>query len=140
MTETDWVGTGWANRRVLVTGHTGFKGSWLAIWLHRLQAEVHGIALEPPSTPSVFETAAVGKIVASDRRIDIRDADALRRAVDEIKPEIVLHLAAQAIVREGYADPLGTFGTNVMGTANLLDALRGSPARAIVVVTTDKVY
>ena len=126
--------------RVLLTGHTGFKGSWLAIWLHRLQAEVHGIALEPPSTPSVFETAAVGKIVASDRRIDIRDADTLRRAVDEIKPEIVLHLAAQAIVREGYADPLGTFGTNVMGTANLLDALRGSPARAIVVVTTDKVY
>lgn len=127
-------------RRVLLTGHTGFKGAWFAIWLHRLGAEVHGIALDPSTDPCLFDLAGVSGLLASDQRLDLRDADKVRRAVADIRPDVVLHLAAQAIVKDGYADPLGTFGTNIMGTANVLDALRGGPAQAVVVVTTDKVY
>jgi CDP-glucose 4,6-dehydratase len=130
----------WQGRRVLVTGHTGFKGAWLALWLERLGAAVTGVALAPATEPSLFELAGVGERVESHLH-DIRDAAGLAEIVRAAEPEIVLHLAAQPLVRPGYARPLETFETNVLGTANLLDALRHSEsARVVVAVTTDKVY
>lgn len=134
------AGSFWKGKRVLLTGHTGFKGSWLTLWLKELGAEVHGLSLDPPTGPSLHvllngETGDTGAI------LDIRDRAAVLRRVTEVKPDIVLHLAAQALVRAGYRDPVGTYDTNVTGTANLLDALRVSPdVRSVVVVTTDKVY
>lgn len=130
----------WRGRRVLLTGHTGFKGSWLARWLVRLGAEVTGVSLPPSTTPSLFELAGVREAVRSEF-VDIRDADALARVVRESRPEVVFHLAAQALVRAGYQDPVPTFASNVMGSVHLLDALRGlDSVRAVVMVTTDKVY
>jgi CDP-glucose 4,6-dehydratase len=130
----------WRGKRVLVTGHTGFKGAWLALWLERLGARVVGLALAPSSTPSLFELAEVARAV-EHRLCDIRDAAALARLVAAARPEIVLHLAAQSLVRESYREPLGTFAVNVQGTANVLDALRAiDGVRVIVAVTTDKVY
>ena len=130
----------WRGRRVLLTGHTGFKGSWLAWWLARLGAKVTGLALEPASPPSLFTLARVDESCQS-RIGDIRDAASIVAAVRASQPEVVLHLAAQALVRAGYREPIETFSTNVMGTVNLLDALRGVPGvRVAVVVTTDKVY
>ncbi|TAD88874.1 MAG: CDP-glucose 4,6-dehydratase [Alphaproteobacteria bacterium] len=133
----------WVGRRVLLTGHTGFKGAWLALWLERLGAEVHGIAL-PPETPAGSAAGlwqAVLPRVASSHWIDIRDRSALAPVVSAIAPEVVFHLAAQALVRRSYREPVETFATNVQGTANLLDALRLVPSpRATVVVTSDKVY
>lgn len=130
----------WNGKRVLLTGHTGFKGSWLALWLRALGADVHGLSLTPPPGPSLH--ALLNGADGDEKGIlDIRDRAAVLRRVTEVKPEIVLHLAAQALVRAGYRDPAGTYDTNVTGTANLLDALRVSPdVRSIVVVTTDKVY
>lgn len=126
-------------RRVLVTGHTGFKGSWLALWLHQLGARVTGIALPPVSTPNHWRLLAA--LDVEDVSLDIRDASALAHKVQQIQPEVVFHLAAQALVRRSYHEPLDTWSTNVMGTANLLDACRRTPSvRAIVVVTTDKCY
>lgn len=131
----------WTNRRVLVTGHTGFKGAWLTRWLARLGAEVHGLALDPPTAPALFEMADVEQILASDRRIDLRDAAAVETAVRAVAPSVVLHLAAQPLVRDSYRDPSATFGTNVQGTVHLLSALRGlSTLDATIIVTTDKVY
>lgn len=134
----------WRGRSVLVTGHTGFKGSWLVRWLALLGAEVHGLALDPPTSPSLFGTAGVAALLASDHRVDVRDAGMLHRATEEVGADIILHLAAQPLVRDGYRDPSGTFATNVAGTANLLAAagsMTGTAApAAIVVVTTDKVY
>lgn len=129
----------WAGRRVLVTGHTGFKGCWLTLWLSRLGAEVTGYAL-PATAGSLFETAAVaGKMMSVEA--DIRDLDRLRGVFAQQKPEIVFHLAAQAIVRDSYADPSGTFSSNVMGTVNVLEAIRTTPSVATaVMITTDKVY
>ena len=118
----------WRGKRVLLSGHTGFKGAWLALWLHKLGAQVTGIALAPATQPNLFELAGVGGLL-DHRQGDIRDAPALAQRVRQARPEIVLHLAAQALVRASYARPLETFSTNVMGTANL-----------VVVVTTDKVY
>ncbi|MCY7305463.1 MAG: CDP-glucose 4,6-dehydratase [Rhodoferax sp.] len=130
----------WRSRRVLLTGHTGFKGAWLAIWLHRLGARVTGAALPPPSGPSLFEAASVAELL-EHRVCDIRDAAAVRALVRQTRPEIVLHLAAQSLVRVSYAQPLETLATNVMGTANLLDAMRDADGlRVALVVTTDKVY
>jgi CDP-glucose 4,6-dehydratase len=130
----------YSGRRVLVTGHTGFKGAWLSFWLHGLGATVQGLALDPPSPRSLFEDAAIGEIVA-DRRLDVRRAGEVREAVAGFNPEIVFHLAAQSLVRPSFRDPLGTLGVNVMGTASVLDACRHSPAtRAVVVVTSDKCY
>lgn len=128
----------YAGRRVLITGHTGFKGSWLALWLHELGAELTGIALDPNSTPNHWDLLG---LPARDLRVDIRDPVRLADAVAEAKPEIVFHLAAQPLVRRSYRAPLETWTTNVIGTANLLDACRciGGP-RAIVAITTDKVY
>ncbi|EGV20699.1 CDP-glucose 4,6-dehydratase [Thiocapsa marina 5811] len=130
----------WRDKRVLLTGHTGFKGAWLALWLSRLGARVTGVALSPVTTPSLFDLADIGSLVDS-HTIDIRDATALGHCVNTADPEIVFHLAAQALVRASYRDPLGTFSTNVQGTANLLDALRPlSQVRVVVAITTDKVY
>lgn len=129
----------WRGKRVLLTGHTGFKGAWLALWLRRLGASVVGVSLPPSSTPSLFGLVAPGTV--EHHVCDIRDGSALAALVTAARPEIVLHLAAQALVREGYREPLGTFATNVQGTANLLDALRFvEGVRVVVAVTTDKVY
>jgi len=130
----------WKGRRVLVTGHTGFKGSWLSLWLHHLGADVVGYALEPDSDPNLFERAQVAELMTSVIA-DVGDRETLAATIDEHQPEVVLHLAAQALVRPSYHDPVGTFATNVMGTANLLDALRRVDAlRSVVVVTSDKCY
>jgi CDP-glucose 4,6-dehydratase len=130
----------WQGRRVLLTGHTGFKGAWLALWLQRLGAEVTGVALAPTAAPNLFELAHVAQGMTS-HVCDIRDAQALAVLVRQAQPAVVLHLAAQALVRASYRDPLQTFSTNIMGTAHLLDALRGlRDTRVAVMVTTDKVY
>ncbi|MBE9554450.1 MAG: CDP-glucose 4,6-dehydratase, partial [Proteobacteria bacterium] len=130
----------WQGRRVLLTGHTGFKGGWAALWLARLGAEVHGLSLEPESEPNLF--AILGDWSAISSRIgDIRDRETLRRTVADARPEIVIHMAAQALVRRSYREPGETTDTNVMGTVNLLDALRGADGlMAVLVVTSDKVY
>lgn len=136
MTESFWRG-----RRVLLTGHTGFKGSWLSLWLHALGAEVHGYALAPPTSPSLFVAARVDEAIASSTIADIRDADSLRAICEVVRPEVVFHLAAQALVRQSYREPVGTFATNVMGVVNLLEAVRKvGGVRAVVNVTTDKCY
>lgn len=130
----------WSGKRVLLTGHTGFKGGWLTIWLNRMGAEVSGIALPPSTEPNLFELAEVGKGMESHFR-DITDRSQAGELIRQSQPEIVFHMAAQPLVRESYRDPVGTFSVNVMGTAHLLDALRGlESARAVVVITTDKVY
>ena len=130
----------WRGKRVLVTGHTGFKGSWLTLWLQSLGAEVSGFSLDPSTEPSLFELARVHEGI-NDQRGDLRDLGALLELIAETRPEIVLHLAAQPLVREGYRDPLGTYSSNVMGTLNLLEAIRQvGGVRACVLVTTDKVY
>ena len=130
----------WKGKQVLLTGHTGFKGAWLSFWLHQLGAEVTGVSLPPISTPNLFTLAGIEDITNS-HFIDICNADAVSRIVNKVCPEIVLHLAAQALVRGGYKDPMATFSTNVMGTTNILNSLRDiSSVKAVVVVTTDKVY
>ncbi|WP_339480413.1 MULTISPECIES: CDP-glucose 4,6-dehydratase [unclassified Pseudomonas] len=130
----------WRGKRVLVTGHTGFKGSWLALWLQSLGAKVSGFSLDPATEPNLFELARVGEGI-DDRRGDLRDLGALLEVLADVQPQIVLHLAAQPLVREGYRDPLGTYSSNVMGTLNLLEAVRQiGGVRACVLVTTDKVY
>lgn len=130
----------WRGKRVLLTGHTGFKGAWLALWLQRLGAQVTGLALAPATTPALFTLAGVAQGMDS-HVCDVRDAAAVAARVRAAQPDVLLHLAAQALVRPGYAAPLDTFATNVMGTAHVLDALRGlDSVRVAVVVTTDKVY
>ncbi len=129
------------DRAVLVTGHTGFKGGWLTLWLADLGAHVHGYALAPPTEPSLFEVATVARALASDTRADLADLAALTATLERVRPEVVFHLAAQPLVSEGYRDPLGTIATNVTGTANLLEAIRAvDSVRAVVVVASDKVY
>ena len=130
----------WRGRRVLLTGHTGFKGSWAALWLREMGAQVTGFALAPDSEPSLFDLAVVGDSMES-RLGDLRDPDSVDRAVEAAKADIVLHMAAQPIVRRAIADPVETIASNVLGTAHLLDALRRTPGvQTILVVTSDKVY
>ena len=130
----------WQGRRVFLTGHTGFKGSWLALWLSRLGAKVRGYALDPDTEPNLFTLASVDAVV-EDVRGDVRDYAKLEAAITEFAPDVIFHLAAQPIVRRSYADPLGTYATNVMGTAHVLEAIRKTPSvRAAVCVTTDKCY
>lgn len=132
----------WRGRRVLLTGHTGFKGAWLALWLERLGAVVTGFSGPAPSSPSLYGVARVQDGMASAIAGDLRDADAVAQAMRRARPEIVLHLAAQALVRRSVRDPLETYAVNVMGTAHVLDAVRtaGDGVRAIVSVTSDKCY
>jgi CDP-glucose 4,6-dehydratase len=129
----------WSGKRVLLTGHTGFKGAWLAMWLHRRGAQVTGLSLEP-DTDALFFSAGVQADV--DSRIgDIREMNVVRAVVRDARPQVVFHLAAQAIVRQSYADPVATFDTNTRGTVHVLEALRDcSDVKAVVIVTTDKVY
>ncbi len=130
----------WHGKRVLLTGHTGFKGAWMALWLQRLGAQIMGISLPPATTPNLFNLASIQTITDS-HFCDIRDAAALATLINTAQPEIVFHLAAQALVHASYRDPLTTFATNVQGTANVLDALRPlDSVRAVVAITTDKVY
>lgn len=130
----------WRNRRIFITGHTGFKGSWLCLWLHAMGAQVTGYALDPPTTPNLFEQANVESAVHSIRG-DVRNFDDLRNALDAAAPEVVIHMAAQSVVRRSYEDPIENYSTNVMGTVNLLEALRQlrRPC-AVVNVTSDKCY
>jgi len=130
----------WAGKRVLLTGHTGFKGAWAAVWLARMGAEVTGLALPPDQRPSLFDLVGVSKLVDS-RFVDLRNPAAVAAAVAGRRFDIVLHMAAQAIVRAAIEEPVAAFGANVMGTAHLLQALRGQEAlQAILVITSDKVY
>lgn len=130
----------WNGKKVLVTGHTGFKGSWLSMWLNKLGADVTGFSNGMPSNPCLFEAANVGADIQSVTA-DVRDVGALRECVDTVAPDVIVHLAAQSLVRESYADPVETYSTNVMGTVNLLEALRHSEtARATLIVTSDKCY
>ena len=130
----------WRGKRVLVTGHTGFKGSWLALWLTDLGADVSGYSISVPTEPSLFELARIDEEVRSITG-DVRDRDALGTAVAESRPEIVIHMAAQSLVRRSYRDPVETKETNVLGTVNLLEAVRArDDVRVVVNVTTDKVY
>jgi CDP-glucose 4,6-dehydratase len=132
----------WAGRRVLLTGHTGFKGAWLSLWLQALGAEVSGLAPGPPTRPSLYELASVGQGMAAERAVDVRDAEGVRAALSEERPEVVLHLAAQPMVRRSLRDPAMTYAVNVIGTVNVLEAVRldRGDVRAVVVVTSDKCY
>jgi CDP-glucose 4,6-dehydratase len=130
----------WKDRRVFITGHTGFKGGWLALSLAIKGAKIRGYALDPATEPNLFTDARISEVLDDDRG-DIQDYPKLEASLVDFEPEVVFHLAAQPLLRRSYADPLGTYGTNVMGTANLLEAARKSPSvRAVVCVTTDKCY
>ncbi len=130
----------WSGKRVFLTGHTGFKGSWLSLWLQQLGAQVTGYALDAPTQPSLFDVARVGTGMQSVHG-DVRDLPTLQRAMQAAKPDIVIHMAAQSLVRLSYETPVETYATNVMGTVHLLEAVRQTPGvRAVVNVTTDKCY
>src|SRR4051794_6304618 len=130
----------WKDKRVFVTGHTGFKGSWLTLWLNRLGAKVTGYALQPPTQPSLFEQAGVSA-EATSVFADLRDFPKLKAAIEESRPEVIIHMAAQSVVRRGYDDPIETYSSNVMGTVHLMEAVRQVARPCVVVnVTTDKCY
>jgi CDP-glucose 4,6-dehydratase len=132
----------WKNKSVFLTGHTGFKGSWLSMWLGSLGAKVTGYALTPPTNPSLFEIASVESLLENSIIADIRDLERLTKAISTANPEIIIHMAAQPLVRDSYKIPIETYAVNVMGTVHLMDAVRthGKNVRALVNVTTDKVY
>ncbi len=131
----------WKDRKVFLTGHTGFKGGWMSLWLDALGARVVGYALAPDTRPNIFDAARVVERLERSIIADVRDLDAVRRAMVEAAPDIVIHMAAQALVRDSYADPVGTYATNVMGTVNVLEGVRASGSvRVVAVVTSDKCY
>jgi CDP-glucose 4,6-dehydratase len=130
----------WKGKRVLVTGHSGFKGSWLSFWLHHLGARVYGLSLPPTPGPHLFDVLDLSPMIEGDHRGDITDPSAVQSAFDHAQPEVVFHLAAQPLVRASYAAPEETFHTNVTGTARILGACRNQKVRAVVCVTTDKCY
>ena len=133
--------TFWRGKRIFMTGHTGFKGGWLSLWLADLGAEVHGYALTPPTEPNFFGVTGLESRLAGHTLADLRDAEALTGALRAARPDIVLHLAAQPLVRHSYVEPVETYAVNVMGTVHLLEAARQSPGvKAVVNVTTDKCY
>jgi len=130
----------WKGKAVFVTGHTGFKGSWLCLWLQMLGARVTGYALKPPTRPSLFQLAGLARTMKSIVA-DVRDLARLKMALRRTKPQIVIHMAAQSLVRDSYADPVGTYATNVMGTVNMLEAVRGlKSVRVVVIVSSDTCY
>ncbi len=130
----------WKGKRVLLTGHTGFKGAWLALWLNEMGADVLGVALEPENERGIFQSARIDQLMTSVIQ-DIRDLPPLQKIVQDYNPDILFHLAAQPLVRLAHKDPVGTFSTNMMGTVNILEAVRGCDAlRAAIMVTSDKVY
>lgn len=130
----------WRGKRVFVTGHTGFKGSWLSLWLQELGAEVTGYALAPPTNPSLYELAHVEEGMTSHMG-DIRDLSSLTAAMSSTCPEIIIHMAAQPLVRHSYENPLETYSTNVMGVVNLFEAVRSTESvRVVLNITTDKCY
>jgi CDP-glucose 4,6-dehydratase len=130
----------WKNKKVFITGHTGFKGSWLCLYLYQLGAKVSGYALNPPTDPSLFKLCKIDKLVNSNIA-DIRNIDALKQALTSASPDIVIHMAAQPLVRQSYKDPVETYSVNVMGTVNLLESVRRCKSvKAVVNVTTDKIY
>lgn len=131
----------WCGRKVFVTGHTGFKGSWLCLWLQQLGAKVTGYALEPPTTPSIFTEAKVEKGLEKSIVGDVRDAEFFTQFMQQVEPEIVIHMAAQPLVRYSYANPVDTYSTNIMGTVNMLEAVRKTPSvKAVLNITSDKCY
>ena len=144
MTKTDAMAAFWRGRRVLLTGHTGFKGTWMSLWLKGLGAEITGYALPPAGEPNLWSIVAAAAPAGRTPHsviADIRDARRIDEAVTRADPQIVIHMAAQALVRESYRDPLGTYATNVMGTASLLQACRSlRHLECVIVVTSDKVY
>src|SRR5713226_2906486 len=130
----------WRGKQVFLTGHTGFKGSWLGLWLQSLGSQVTGYALKPPTRPSLFALAGLARSMRSMTG-DVRNLPALKAALRRVRPQVVIHMAAQSLVRESYADPVGTYSTNVMGTVNLLEAVREVKSVAVVlIVTSDKCY
>ncbi|MBV5328682.1 MAG: CDP-glucose 4,6-dehydratase, partial [Chlorobium sp.] len=130
----------WVKKRVFITGHTGFKGSWLCLWLNSLGAEVTGYALEPPSNPSLFQLCNIHELVHSQKG-DVRDLNLLQKSIRDARPEVVIHMAAQPLVRDSYTNPVETYEVNVMGTVNVLDAVRNTEGvKALINVTTDKCY
>jgi len=130
----------WRGKKVFLTGHTGFKGSWMSLWLQNLGAEVIGYSLAPPTQPNLYDLADIQNGMKSIRG-DVLDLEHLRRAVREHRPEVVFHLAAQSLVRRSYEDPVGTYATNVLGTAHILEAVRAVPSvRSVVIITSDKCY
>ena len=130
----------WKGRKVFVTGHTGFKGSWLSLWLDSLGANTTGYALDPPTQPNLFEQGGVATAVRSIHG-DIRDFHRLKDAIAESRPDVVIHMAAQSVVHRGYADPIETYSSNVMGTVHLLEAVRQLRRPCVIVnVTSDKCY
>jgi CDP-glucose 4,6-dehydratase len=131
----------WKNKKVFLTGHTGFKGSWLSIWLASMGAKVTGYALAPNTTPNLFDVLAIDSLIEKSHITDIRDLTSLQKAISEAKPDVVIHMAAQPLVRYSYANPVETYATNVMGTVHLLESTRTvDSVHATVVVTTDKCY
>ncbi|HEY8278677.1 MAG TPA: CDP-glucose 4,6-dehydratase, partial [Bdellovibrionota bacterium] len=131
----------YSNRSIFLTGHTGFKGSWLSEWLLSLGAKITGYSVDIPTNPSLFEELGLAKRFVADMRGDVRDLSSVKKAMEKSQPSIVFHLAAQPLVRASYDDPVGTFSANIMGTANVLEACRHvKSVKAVVVVTTDKVY
>ncbi|MFT5445822.1 MAG: CDP-glucose 4,6-dehydratase [Gammaproteobacteria bacterium] len=130
----------WRGREVLLTGHTGFKGSWLSLWMNALGARVTGLALAPPSEPNLYHAASVSSVVA-DVRGDVRDLGCVSATISERRPEVIFHLAAQSLVRESYQNPVETYATNVMGVVNVLEAARRTDSvKVVVIVTSDKCY
>lgn len=131
----------WKGRKVFLTGHTGFKGSWLTLWLHQMGAKVIGYALEPPTQPAIFTEARVESALERHIQGDILDLGKLSQAIQQAQPTIVIHMAAQSLVRDSYSDPVGTYASNVMGTVHLLEAVRHAPGvKAVLNITTDKCY
>src|SRR3990167_468694 len=130
----------WKNRRVLITGHTGFKGAWLSLWLQELGADIGGIALEPNTNPNLFSLAHVGSNMQS-HIVDVCEFKLIEKIIHDFKPEIIIHMAAQPLVRYSYHNPIETYATNVMGTAYVLEAAKTTESvKAVVNVTTDKCY
>lgn len=131
----------WSKRKVFLTGHTGFKGGWLSLWLNNLNCDITGYSLKAPTNPAIFFDTNVGDIVTKNIEKDVRNFDNLKNEIQQAEPEIVIHMAAQSLVRESYEDPKGTFSTNVMGTVNVLESVRSAPSvKAVLIVTTDKCY